>query len=308
MVCSTGALRKDFMENKIDLVYILGTGSKWGDNELRFSLRSVEQYLKDFGKVFIIGEQPPWLQKVEHKRAFDRYSVKTQNGVHKIMLAANNPNIGDSFILMNDDFFFLKETKNILPYSRGPLAITIANHQTRGGYYFKTLKQTKAALKSVGIDNPIDFEVHYPVIFEKQKLLELRRMFGKDLNRYQLRTLYGNIFKIEDKPVVDFKANDLVEFAYQKKRQPQLISCSDGLILERDFRDWLRNKFTHASMFEKDQGSGVNKNVFKNNGRMHALADFQFNGIQFRSGDMIPAHLHFELQNAPAFGSFWVKG
>ncbi len=42
---------------KIDLVYILGKGSKWSDNEIRFSLRSIEKYF-DYRKIFIIGEKP----------------------------------------------------------------------------------------------------------------------------------------------------------------------------------------------------------------------------------------------------------
>ena len=36
------------------------------DDELRYSLRSVEKHLKNFGKVYIIGNLPSFLKDVVH--------------------------------------------------------------------------------------------------------------------------------------------------------------------------------------------------------------------------------------------------
>jgi hypothetical protein len=50
----------------IDVVYPLGTGSVWQDNELRYSLRSLEKNFPDLGRVYVVGHKPDWLGNVEH--------------------------------------------------------------------------------------------------------------------------------------------------------------------------------------------------------------------------------------------------
>jgi hypothetical protein len=50
----------------MDLVYVLGSGSRWGDNELRYSLRSVEKHLKGYNNVYLVGDKPDWVRNVTH--------------------------------------------------------------------------------------------------------------------------------------------------------------------------------------------------------------------------------------------------
>jgi len=50
----------------IDVVYPLGSGSAWDNNELRYSLRSLENNLLDLGRVFVVGQRPPWLVEAVH--------------------------------------------------------------------------------------------------------------------------------------------------------------------------------------------------------------------------------------------------
>ena len=46
----------------MDIVYIIGSGSKWQDNELRYSLRSIEKFGGNFGEVYIVGDRlPPFI-------------------------------------------------------------------------------------------------------------------------------------------------------------------------------------------------------------------------------------------------------
>ena len=49
--------------HQIDVLYILGIGSKFGNEELKYSLRSLETYVKDYGRVFITGVFPPFIDK-----------------------------------------------------------------------------------------------------------------------------------------------------------------------------------------------------------------------------------------------------
>jgi hypothetical protein len=74
--------------SKIDVVYILGKGSTWSDNEIRFSLRSVDINLEHRG-VFIIGDKPDFIntKHLTHIPAEDIHTEKLKNALHKLKIA-----------------------------------------------------------------------------------------------------------------------------------------------------------------------------------------------------------------------------
>ena len=45
----------------MDILYIVGNFSKCDDWEFRFSLRSIDKYGKNIGRVFVCGYCPDWL-------------------------------------------------------------------------------------------------------------------------------------------------------------------------------------------------------------------------------------------------------
>jgi hypothetical protein len=47
--------------SELDLVYTLGTGSQWQNNEIRFSIRSIIKNLTGYRNIYIIGETPNFL-------------------------------------------------------------------------------------------------------------------------------------------------------------------------------------------------------------------------------------------------------
>jgi hypothetical protein len=73
---------------KIDVVYTLGTESSWQDNELRYSLRSLERNFPDLGRVWIVGHKPAWLTGVVHIPMADVHKQnKDANLIDKILAA-----------------------------------------------------------------------------------------------------------------------------------------------------------------------------------------------------------------------------
>jgi hypothetical protein len=50
----------------IDVVYILGTGSYWRNNEIRFSLRALERNLRGIRKIWIVGDYPDFIKNINH--------------------------------------------------------------------------------------------------------------------------------------------------------------------------------------------------------------------------------------------------
>jgi len=233
----------------MDVVYILGKGSRWNDNEIRYSLRSLE---KNFShdRVFIVGECPPWLQNVIFIPFPDNHPIKTSNGIDKVMKAAGDKRVSQSFVLMNDDFFFLQHEKYIPYYYRGTSADFIQRHQTRNGYYYDTLVRTEAFLIERGLHNLKDYEIHAPIVYEKSKLLKLQK---ENIYNRQIRSLYCNVFKVKGVQVEDFKANNLMEFRHQLQRNTSYLSIGDHLTGEKEFINWISQKFPHPSKYEAHQ-------------------------------------------------------
>lgn len=235
-------------DDELDLLYILGDGSDWDNNEIRYSLRSAELYFPH-RKVFIIGECPSWLQNVIHIPYPDIFGVKTANGVAKVMRAVKDPRLSERFVLMNDDFFFLKKQRAIPYYYRGKTSEFIDRHRTKGGYYYQTLQNTEKCLMKRGIKNPKDYAVHSPIIYEKSKL---RKLKGRELKGCSLRSVYCNLLNVRGRKTEDFKANTMDEFKYQLSRNAPVFSSSDEIVKERAFLDWISTKFPTPSKYEAD--------------------------------------------------------
>jgi hypothetical protein len=66
MKLPTGNLKKEW-GGTFNLLYILGSGSKWQNNEIRYSIRSAEKYVGNLGRVFIVGEFPKFLSRKNKK-------------------------------------------------------------------------------------------------------------------------------------------------------------------------------------------------------------------------------------------------
>ena len=94
-----------------DVIYVLGTGSRWHNNEIRFSLRSLEKNLMGFRRVFVVGECPGFLQNVIHIPATDIFNPQVNadgNIINKVLTACADERISDDFLFINDDHLVLK--------------------------------------------------------------------------------------------------------------------------------------------------------------------------------------------------------
>src|SRR5690349_20419873 len=93
----------------IDVVYPLGKGSRWKNNEIKYSLRSVEKHLQNYGKVFVIGEKPNFLANVNHIPAEDKHPIPDSNIFEKLKTACETKEISDTFLFFNDDHYLLED-------------------------------------------------------------------------------------------------------------------------------------------------------------------------------------------------------
>jgi hypothetical protein len=228
----------------LDLVYILGKGSEWNDNELRYSLRSVQTNLKNHGQIFIVGERPTWLRKIRHLSMPDSMQHKQQNAINKILHACRSPKVSENFILMNDDFFFLKPTDadNLPTYSLGNLK---QFWQGKAGMYRLSIQNS---LKIIDKKSPKNFEVHYPMVINKKKFIEAMEGTRWSSQSLIFRSIYGNREDLPAVEVKDFKAYNIPQFFAQRTRE--FVSTDSRIVREKIVQRWFADKFAPMSRYE----------------------------------------------------------
>ena len=155
----------------MDIVYILGTGSVWQNNEIRFSLRSVDKNISDVGKVFVVGERPAFLKNIIHIPCRDPYTVYWKNAYAKTALVCKDPRLSDDFLFMNDDFFIFKPIKaEDYPYYYNK---NFPRENNLNHAYFSAIRR---AIAKRGVQPPGEvhnFAVHRPVRYNKKLYLDM---------------------------------------------------------------------------------------------------------------------------------------
>lgn len=225
-----------------DVLYILGRGSKHDNMELRLSLRTLEANGKNIDRLFIVGNCPEWVQNAIHIPAEDTYQ-SSQNHAYKVIVGCYR-GISDNFLLMNDDFFMLEpfDVEKYPYYVRGEL-----EEYKEPSFYQKTLNKTREYLIVKGIEHPMAFNVHCPIIYNKKNFMTFEELFHdvkfEDVG-YSWRTLYGNTFVKDYKVVSDCKDYDDVF----KESETGCLSTSDNCdkILEE-----VEKRFNKKSRWEK---------------------------------------------------------
>jgi hypothetical protein len=208
-------------------VYILGTGSLANDEEIRYSVRSLEQNMLDLGRVFVVGEKPGPLPGAAHVPASDVGDRKWQRAYLKIKKACALPDLSADFLLMNDDFFMLEPFHG----SEWPF------YAVRNG--------------NGGPCGPVDFSIHCPILLNKE--LYANMPFSADQKGHlSPRTFYGNFYRVPAVPTSDFI---LRAGAGCRPFDEQVIgwrcfSVSDSAMLDLNFKNWLDSLYPNPSRFE----------------------------------------------------------
>jgi len=217
----------------MDVLYYIGSGSHHHNDELRYSLRSLQVHCKDVDKVFIVGNKPTFLKNVEYIWVEDK-DQWWKNAFEKTK-AAIKAGISDEFLLMNDDFFMLSDFKaaNYPFYHKGDMPLTAKNkYQEVIVNTRKILEKQKKPFKHYG--------VHCPIRINKEKYLSLETYFNEPVSA---RCLYGNLF-CKGIKTIDNKGLKI-------KRSKQKCYSSADWIDEDVFED-LKKMFPKPSKWEEE--------------------------------------------------------
>lgn len=234
----------------IDVLYIKGPISQNYDEEMRYSLRSLEKYVKDLGRVFITGDCPLFVDKktVIHTLEKD-IGVPTINHWWKVSQTIKKTDIGQKFVLMYDDIFFVRPTRleNYPFFSKGML-----EDKPFDGIYRKSCGEAYYLLKTMGLGT-LDCELHIPCVYDRDKFLELDKLYLPIKDKKDgmvVRSVYGNMFERFMPHRKDIKIRKSDEGVEQVIGDADCFSVSDWVFMCNTYQ-WLKEKFPERSRFEK---------------------------------------------------------
>ena len=223
----------------MDLVYIC----KSGDNEeLRYSIRSAVKNLK-FDNLWVVGGRPDWY--VGNHLEVPQSKAKYSNARNNLRAICNSTKISNTFILMNDDFYIINKVDKI-PYMHGGLLskkFLQYKELTGETRYALMLRKTFLNLSRRAKGDVLDYELHVPMVMEKEKLLKIIEV--PDL----WRSRYGNVFNVGGIEIEDVKvylSGGLAQKSYdiQNLKYDYLSSSDDSfdMIKEKLLDSYFANK------------------------------------------------------------------
>jgi hypothetical protein len=229
----------------MDLVYICRSGE---NEELRYSIRSAFKNLK-FNNLWVVGGKPSWYKGLHLQ--VPQVSRKYVNMQRNVMKLSKSAEISDSFILMNDDFYIISPVDKVENMNGGRLIdkANMYDSLSPNSSYTKRLFDTYERLRDKGFEDPIDFELHVPIVINK---VNLRHAVKYDL---LWRSMYGNIFEIPsiklEEDVKVYVNSPLDPKSYDVKNLKYPYLSSDDNSFQHVYESVLKNMFPDKSPVEK---------------------------------------------------------
>lgn len=244
----------------MDILYCLGEGSKWNNNELRYSLRSLEKFGKNVGNIYVVGYNPGILSdKVTFIDCPNKYDRKQKNILQAVVYAVEHSNIEEEFLYSSDDHFYIRETDfNNYPYFyKGELIAKVSN-ENRFKKYFLSLVETRILLKKYNLPY-YNFSQHGNTHFTREGIKRAKQIieesyhtrYGCEPTCIVLNTIYSyspfEIIKRDDLKIKNLKdKEDLII----KIGNREVFSISD-MAIEKGVKEYLEQLFPEKSIYEK---------------------------------------------------------
>lgn len=188
-----------------DLVVPVREGA--ANEQLRHALRSWAVNLPH-RRVWLVGGRPPWADGVEHIPTRQAGNTKYRNTTAAMRAVCEHPDVSDTFLYCNDDFFVMRRLESMPVFHRGPVREVEAYYATRGnGSYLRGLRETRDLLVGLGHEDPLSYELHLPLPIRKDGMLHALEV-GGHLDVLHKRTAYGVLAGIGGERMADVKILD----------------------------------------------------------------------------------------------------
>lgn len=227
------------MKEPFNFVWVLGSGSKWQDNEIRYSIRSVLKFHPD-ANILIIGERPKWFRGLRHTFVPDASDCPYVNQWHKLEKACE---LFEEFIYMDDDFYLLRQ---FVPYHyrKGSLD----DFRIRGSQKWReVVRATKDTLP--GTDRHL-LHVPLPIISHNFKMIAKhypQRHEAPSLVPRQVYCHHETDFEVRDLP------RDVKTVQFGPVRHMPFFSTKDNM---RRIKHVFEELYPKPSVYEGDRHQG----------------------------------------------------
>lgn len=225
----------------MDYVYICRSGD---NEELRYSIRSVRKNAS-YNNIWVVGGKPDWYYGnfVEVPDVGNKF----QNIVECYKAISQIGSISNEFVLMNDDFFILKPVGVMPIFHGGSLMEKIERYNNNGisNKYTRILLDAHKKMQKMRIKDPIDYDIHVPIVIDKTKIKEFI-----DLSLAP-RSFYGNMFNIGGTNIKDVKV-----YNSKKMNFNSIVSYDDIAFLSTEDESFIKilpmldSVFSTKSMYE----------------------------------------------------------
>ncbi|HCN84023.1 MAG TPA: hypothetical protein DIT07_10455 [Sphingobacteriaceae bacterium] len=217
------------LADQISYVVPLGTGSRCGDLELLYSLRSLQP-----SDCWLIGTRPTWYTGNHIKQG--ETGISTLNIWQKLLTACNTPEISDPFIYGNDDYFYLQ-----------PVPIENYYGNLAGNNEYKRIARYTLDILKYNNLPILFFDVHRPMLIYKQLFIDAYNFFGNHLkinSSLLVKSCYGNYAGLDGTLVTDCK------LAYWNGEPDiDMFSIGDDCI-DVMFKAYCESKWPDKSIYE----------------------------------------------------------
>lgn len=239
------------MAKTVDVLYILGTGSPFHNEELRYSLRSLEVHGQNVGRVIVIGENPGFLSdEVEFYPLRETKGSAAHRILRKLLYACKNEIVTGDFISMCDDIFLIKDV-NLAKYP-AKYKCDLNDKRNLHQSYEQSLFGASRFLEVEGRDT-LCYEVHCPKPFNAKKFLALKKAWDycKRLPFGLVNeSVYFNYYKIKGELVEDVKLKHLQwQPDFDRIADKDCFSIYDNA-WHKGAEKFLKEKFPNKSKYE----------------------------------------------------------
>lgn len=236
----------------IDFVYPLGRGSRCGNLELRYSIRSVEKYAPMARKVAIAtwDKLPAFIDpgSVLQLKVSDMYGhQRTLNTLRKALAACSDDRLTPDIVWMNDDIILT------MPHPEFPHAVKGVlgpSHSKKSGDYFTACQHSVRYLKSKGIAEPRNFAAHRPLLLNRARFVELLTPVMSMMRPVLWGSVYCNLARVAAVPMSDAKVHTPDQF-FATVEHAACVSLGDNVPQDMKVQAWLDGRFNAPSRFER---------------------------------------------------------
>lgn len=244
----------------MDVLYVVGRGSRHGNAELRWSLRSLERHGKNLGRVVVAGYPPDWLRNALALPVPDTPGAgKHANILNCILEAVRRRAVAGEFLYSSDDHVLVRDSD--LDAWRQAARAGEWRPRAGGNRWARSVDATRALLADNGYPT-VRFDMHRNSRLRAAEAAEAGRLarLGGDAYGYEPTDLFLNV-RLGREPWMrllwetDAKLNGQDNgraWLDRAASERDTVSFGDGAFGRGDgFEGWMEGRFPEPSKFEE---------------------------------------------------------